>query len=146
MINKQEFPLLKEVTDNISRRSKVQFEAIHAVYQYLIDLNSLYATLKIEKESATSLVENMETVDFYANFRDRLPKWQVSGPQWSLQGELHPAVEHASYWERKVTRRVWKFFRGLQWPDPESPKSAHECGIIHDELWGILAGVDLSEQ
>lgn len=102
LINIQEFHMLKEVTDNISEHSKLQLEAIHSICQHLVDLHGLHLKLK----KTTFQIEIMETVDFYATFRDRLRNWQITGPKFLLQGEFHPVVEHGSFLGRKVTRHV----------------------------------------
>lgn len=55
MIDRQEFPTLHEVAQNILWHTCRQQKAIANVYRYLIDLDGLHhSQLKIEKESQAS--------------------------------------------------------------------------------------------
>lgn len=94
--NKDELPVLEEVADTFYHHTRLQLEALTTAHKYFIDLDGLHSALKIEKESKSTQLDQLQTVDFYAQVRTKLAQWDVGVPKWQLSLELHPAAEHAS--------------------------------------------------
>ena len=95
-------------------------------------INALHSKIRLEKDTSVDGDPISVADDEISLYKEKLVKWVVTGPTWSMTGELLPVVAHAAGYVCAVA--VWKFFQQLTWRHPDLPLKKGDFGITWHEL------------